>query len=59
MVTKIPLRITIESQKQGANEFPKRSREYEKQEPLGIVYVQGDAERAEPLGDSQFISSPR
>src|SRR5437879_3271179 len=26
----------------------------EEQEPLGIVYVQGDAERAEPLGDHQF-----
>ena len=27
---------------------------YEEQEPLGIVYVQGDAERAEQLRDSQF-----
>jgi SAM-dependent methyltransferase len=30
------------------------ARGYEEQEPLGIVYVQGDAERAEPLGDHQF-----
>ena len=28
MVTKTPLRITMESQKQEANEFPKRSRDY-------------------------------
>jgi len=34
MVTKIPLRITMESQKQEANEFPKRSREYA---PLGCL----------------------
>ena len=27
---------------------------YEEQEPLGIVYVQGNAERAEPLRDRQF-----
>jgi len=27
---------------------------YEEQEPLGIVYVQGDAQRAEPLSDDQF-----
>jgi ubiquinone/menaquinone biosynthesis C-methylase UbiE len=30
------------------------ARAYEAQEPLGIVYVQGDAQRAEPLGDRQF-----
>lgn len=30
------------------------ARQYEAQEPLGIVYVQGDAQRAEPLGNSQF-----
>lgn len=30
------------------------ARGYEAQEPLGIVYVQGDAQRAEPLGDHQF-----
>src|SRR5215471_10549400 len=30
------------------------AREYEEQEPLGIVYVLGDAQRAEPLGDSRF-----
>src|SRR5579859_4836624 len=30
------------------------ARGYEEQEPLGIVYVQGDAQRAEPLGDRQF-----
>src|SRR5712692_7667654 len=30
------------------------ARGYEEQEPLGIVYVQGDAERAEQLRDSQF-----
>lgn len=30
------------------------ARGYEEQEPLGIVYVQGDAQRAEQLGDSQF-----
>ncbi len=27
---------------------------YEEQDPLGIVYVQGNAERAEPLRDGQF-----
>jgi ubiquinone/menaquinone biosynthesis C-methylase UbiE len=27
---------------------------YEEQEPLGIAYVHGDAQRAEPLGDQQF-----
>ena len=27
---------------------------YEEQEPLGIVYVQGDAQRADPLSDGQF-----
>ncbi len=27
---------------------------YEEQEPLGIVYVQGDAQRADPLNDSEF-----
>jgi ubiquinone/menaquinone biosynthesis C-methylase UbiE len=27
---------------------------YEEQEPLGIVYVEGNAERAEPLRDGQF-----
>jgi ubiquinone/menaquinone biosynthesis C-methylase UbiE len=27
---------------------------YEEQEPLGISYVQGDAQRADSLGDSQF-----
>src|SRR5947199_10818662 len=30
------------------------ARRYEEQEPLGIVYVQGDAERADPLSDRQF-----
>lgn len=30
------------------------ARRYEELEPLGIVYVQGDAQRAEPLSDSQF-----
>jgi SAM-dependent methyltransferase len=30
------------------------ARGYEAQEPLGIIYVQGDAQRAEPLGDRQF-----
>jgi ubiquinone/menaquinone biosynthesis C-methylase UbiE len=30
------------------------ARRYEEQEPLGIVYVQGDAQRAEPLSDRQF-----
>src|SRR5579864_2092480 len=30
------------------------ARGYEEQEPLGIVYVQGDAKRAETLGDRQF-----
>src|SRR6266568_6644215 len=30
------------------------ARRYEEQEPLGIVYVQGDAQRAEQLRDSQF-----
>src|SRR5215471_2190647 len=30
------------------------ARRYEEQEPLGIVYVQGNAERAEPLRDGQF-----
>ena len=27
---------------------------YEEQEPLGILYLQGDAQRAEPLSDSSF-----
>lgn len=30
------------------------ARGYEEQEQLGIVYVQGDAQLAEPLGDRQF-----
>jgi ubiquinone/menaquinone biosynthesis C-methylase UbiE len=30
------------------------ARGYEKQEPLGIVYVHGDAQRAEQLGDREF-----
>src|SRR5947208_17172036 len=30
------------------------ARRCEEQEPLGIVCVQGDAQRAEPLGDRQF-----
>jgi ubiquinone/menaquinone biosynthesis C-methylase UbiE len=30
------------------------ARGHEEQEPLGIVYVQGDAQRAEPLDDQQF-----
>ena len=30
------------------------ARRYEEQEPLGIVYVEGSAERAEPLRDGQF-----
>lgn len=30
------------------------ARAYEAQVPLGIVYVHGDAQRAEPLGDRQF-----
>lgn len=30
------------------------ARRYEEQEPLGIVYMQGDAERADPLDDGQF-----
>jgi len=30
------------------------ARQYEEQEQLGIAYVQGDAQRAEPLGDRQF-----
>lgn len=30
------------------------ARRYEEREPLGIVYVQGDAQRAEQLRDSQF-----
>src|SRR5215471_6977170 len=30
------------------------ARRYEEQEPLGIAYVQGNAERAEPLRDGQF-----
>src|SRR5260370_8736189 len=30
------------------------ARGYEEQEPLGIVYVQGDAQRAEQLRDRQF-----
>lgn len=30
------------------------ARDYEEQEPLGINYVQGDAQSAEPLGDRQF-----
>src|SRR5215469_6264417 len=30
------------------------ARGYEAQETLGIEYVQGDARRAEPLGDQQF-----
>jgi ubiquinone/menaquinone biosynthesis C-methylase UbiE len=30
------------------------ARRYEEREPLGIEYVDGDAQRAEPLGDQQF-----
>lgn len=30
------------------------ARRYEEQEPLGIRYLQGDAQRAEPLGDQAF-----
>src|SRR5438105_15430731 len=30
------------------------ARGYEAQAPLGIMYVQGDAQSAEPLGDRQF-----
>ncbi len=30
------------------------ARRYEKQEPLGIVYLEGDAHRADPLGDARF-----
>ncbi len=30
------------------------ARRYEEQRPLGIVYIQGDAQRADPLNDSQF-----
>jgi SAM-dependent methyltransferase len=30
------------------------ARRYEEQEPLGIAYLEGDAQRAEPLGDAQF-----
>jgi ubiquinone/menaquinone biosynthesis C-methylase UbiE len=30
------------------------ARRYEEQEPLGITYVQGDAERADPLSNSHF-----
>jgi SAM-dependent methyltransferase len=30
------------------------ARRYEEQEPLGIVYVEGDAQQAEPLGDARF-----
>jgi len=30
------------------------ARRYEEQEPLGIVYLEGDAQRADPLGDARF-----
>src|SRR5260370_29013583 len=30
------------------------ARRYEEQESLGILYLQGDAQRAEPLSDSSF-----
>lgn len=30
------------------------ARGYEQQEPLGIIYVQGDAQSADPLNDNQF-----
>jgi ubiquinone/menaquinone biosynthesis C-methylase UbiE len=32
----------------------KLAQRYEEQEPLGIVYMQGDAQRADPLSDGQF-----
>jgi SAM-dependent methyltransferase len=41
----------------GLDQAPKLlelARRYEEQEPLGIVYVEGDAQRAEQLGDAQF-----
>ncbi len=30
------------------------ARRYEERQPLGIVYLEGDAQRADPLGDSRF-----